>query len=1183
MTTSEARSSAAPYQQPPGTFEFRPDGGIGTGGEIVAERTEFSQTFATDIPGVFRTVQSPTPIHFQDESGAWQPVDTELTTTGDGLTTEATGPQVDIASAATESSLASIETPDGGSVAFGLADATPVLATVDGATASFEGIAPDTTLEITALASGVKEAIVLDTPGSPTHFEFPLQLDGVVPGLEADGSVTYRNGEGDIVARTPAGFMTDSTDGRGEGARSDGVVYGLAETDQGWTLAVDLDAAWLSDPARVYPVVVDPTTYTEPLSTLSPDLDDTYVVQGAAATDRSSESVLKIGYDGSTVHRAFLHFSELDQFEGMNIFQARLDLTQSGASTCSATAPFVAYRIRDGWTAGSATSYPGPGSDLTDGSRLSSATTSVGFGGTGSCAASGTASIMLTPAAWNWTDSTWSNNGILLKAADETSTAGYRRFASADDPAHPPRLELIWSDPTAGGSDAPVIPIEQAPAGRLPTATPTLSGEYVDPQNENGHVAFFVYNSENYYWGWTTGSVVASGNASTLSIPATAALPTDAPLVVRAVAVEGSPGSGGAPSPSSVMAPTVGIEVPSAVLTSPSDGAIVTGNVTLTASAPAALGGTNLDAVEFLRDGEVVATDTSSPYTVSGPSTSIPNGDYFVEARALYGGGARVVTAAGALITVDNSPCPADDSYEDNDTRSNATGAQLSLTAVSCASDADWYSVQLDAGEEIQLGLSALDQTVNLDLGFYSATASLASSTSSAAIESIAHQVGTAGTYYVKVFGASSSDEGHYTLTTGSSATESASEAATFPNKIGVNSIAVWGSEDEAYNEFLPLAQAGVTQVRDQIPWREVQPNGPGDWDPSRLDNLFGGAARAGVSVVGILGQPPRWASACGTSRGYDWSCANPDGSNKEYWDWSIPNAFKDEFATFARRLVERYGQNGTFWPGFEATHENVARRPVRAFEILNEPWFSRFWGGRCPNPRRYARLVEAVGTEILDVTRGQNPPTRVLISGDLYQNWDWPHDEPNDGITPRVSTPLSCPGETPTDWIAKVLGIDGDLGDAFNRYSVHPYTAYGDVGPYARTSAEEDYDFGKLRPIYADILANQRSGPPHEMWITETGWSTANQSGTEQGHNRWVTEPRQADFVRNAVLRSLGTPASGVREFPYVERTYIFTWSRDGIDPTDREAFFGLRRNNGSSKPAFPMLCRLARTNCPL
>lgn len=582
LTAVDEAVSQAETDPPAPQLEFLPGGGIGQGEEVVSARTEFSQTYGTDMPGVYRTVQSAAPMNYQDESGDWQQIDTTLAiAASDQLAPAATANAITIADSASAPEIATVETNGGGSIGFGLSGAADVSAVVDDATVTFDDAAPETTLEITALASGVKEAIVLDSTDAPTHFDFPLQLEGVVPELDADGGIVYRDGAGSVVARTPAGFMNDSAAGAaGTGARSDGVEYVLDETAEGWTLGVDLDSPWLQDPARVYPVVVDPTTYTEPLSSLAPDLDDTYVIQGGSATDRSSESVLKVGYNGSAIHRSFLHFSELDAFVGMNIFDATLKLTQTGATSCSGPTAFEAYRVPETWEGDAVTSYPGPGADLLPPDQLPPANTTVGYGGSGGCSASGTASIVLTPGVWNWTEDAWLNEGLLLKAVNETATSGYRQFASADDATNPPTLELIWSDPTAGGTDSPVRPTQQAPAGPMGTNQPTLSALYSDAQSDSGHVAYFVYNKANYYWGFASGSVVSSGTNSTMTVPSTSPLPTDLPLVVRAVAQEGSPTTSGPPAPHSTMTPPVQISVPSAVLTSPTNGATISGNVT---------------------------------------------------------------------------------------------------------------------------------------------------------------------------------------------------------------------------------------------------------------------------------------------------------------------------------------------------------------------------------------------------------------------------------------------------------------------------------------------------------------------------------------------------------------------------------------------------------------------------
>ena len=43
------------------------DGGVVRGDELVDERTEYSRTFETSLPGVFATDVSTGPLHYQDQ------------------------------------------------------------------------------------------------------------------------------------------------------------------------------------------------------------------------------------------------------------------------------------------------------------------------------------------------------------------------------------------------------------------------------------------------------------------------------------------------------------------------------------------------------------------------------------------------------------------------------------------------------------------------------------------------------------------------------------------------------------------------------------------------------------------------------------------------------------------------------------------------------------------------------------------------------------------------------------------------------------------------------------------------------------------------------------------------------------------------------------------------------------
>ncbi|WP_330271136.1 hypothetical protein OG205_28820 [Lentzea sp. NBC_00516] len=98
----------------------------------------------------------------------------------------------------------------------------------------------------------VEEDVVLASADPPVSHAFTLELKSLQPRLYADGSVQLVDGE-KVVGSIPAGFMNEAVD-----TRSDDGRCGLDKIDDDtWTLSVELNKAWLRDPARVFPVVVD--------------------------------------------------------------------------------------------------------------------------------------------------------------------------------------------------------------------------------------------------------------------------------------------------------------------------------------------------------------------------------------------------------------------------------------------------------------------------------------------------------------------------------------------------------------------------------------------------------------------------------------------------------------------------------------------------------------------------------------------------------------------------------------------------------------------------------------------------------------------------------------------------------------------------------------------------------------
>ncbi|MGZ3457806.1 MAG: Ig-like domain-containing protein, partial [Archangium sp.] len=91
---------------------------------------------------------------------------------------------------------------------------------------------------------------------------------------------------------------------------------------------------------------------------------------------------------------------------------------------------------------------------------------------------------------------------------------------------------------------------------------------------------------------------------------------------------------------------------PTTSITAPTSGATVSGTaVTVSASASDNVG---VSKVEFYVDGSLIATDTTSPYSISWNSTGVTNGSHTLTSRA-YDAAGNTGTSTGLSVTVNNS------------------------------------------------------------------------------------------------------------------------------------------------------------------------------------------------------------------------------------------------------------------------------------------------------------------------------------------------------------------------------------------------------------------------------------------------------------------------------------------------------------------------------------------------
>ena len=437
------------------------------GVEIVSARQQRSRTFTTAEPGKFRTELFANPIHYADDAGALRPIDPSLHgTPGDHVTNTGDVVDVEIATSSGADQLASVDLPSGESVSFGMAETATVNGEVGEQSVSFDNVQPGTDLVLTSVPGGVKEQIVLASPASPRAFDFPLHLDGLTASVAESGAVSLADGDGIERATIPRGWMIDSDGGDPEsGNVSYGVSYDLVGDAQAPVLRVTLDESWLDDPARVWPVTVDPTVMRAHGTTSN---GDTWIDQALPTTNFKDDNYLRIGVVNGEKRRALLKFHTLNNFEGTTISEAKLRMYNWTGATCDPKRSVVS-RVKpiDNGT---------PSDPLDDNdwgilnvtwdtrpetSQISGAEANESHGKSPGCA-NDYIYYPLTTAVRNWSGALganvqWENNGLMVWS-DESDTSmedGQRKinkgFSSAEAalgetyPGRYPVLVVTWT------------------------------------------------------------------------------------------------------------------------------------------------------------------------------------------------------------------------------------------------------------------------------------------------------------------------------------------------------------------------------------------------------------------------------------------------------------------------------------------------------------------------------------------------------------------------------------------------------------------------------------------------------------------------------------------------------------------------------------------------------------------
>jgi hypothetical protein len=331
----------------------------------------------------------------------------------------------------------------------------------------------------------------------------------------------------------------------------------------------------------------------------------------------------------------------------------------------------------------------------------------------------------------------------------------------------------------------------------------------------------------------------------------------------------------------------------------------------------------------------------------------------------------------------------------------------------------------------------------------------------------------------------------------------------------------VWGlSADPAFRDkvYATVQGAGFGWVRQQVLWSAMEPQKGsfGNDTTAQLDQFVNGAALQRLRVLLSVVNSPDWVGARG----------------------GLPTRTQD-FADFMAFLAQRY------------------RGKVAAYEIWNEQNYAVETGGRV-NVAAYPPVLKA-GFQAVK----KADPKAVVVFG---------------GMTPTgVNDPAVALNEV--EYLRQIYALNGgEVKQYYDVLGAHPGSNCNDPDhSYPANPQGCDVD-GDGKPDFADdnsfyfqriaelrkVMEEAGEGKT-KMWLTEFGWTTANQAkGYEYG--KAVSEEQQARYLVRAFELGKSYPWVGV----------MFVWNLNFatvVPPSDEKYPWAVLRSDWSARPAYTAL----------
>ena len=266
------------------------------------------------------------PAAFEEVDGTWTQFDATLVDVGDRAEVAAVQGEISFADSSADPAIMELTTDKGSTVGFSLVGAADAPAIVDDGSVLYEDVFQGTDLVEQGVYGGVKEVFVVNVlPSSAPVYRFDLDLDGLSARTRND-RIELVDRQGFVAYVIPQGIAWDSNSSIVEEARQVPVTTRLVRSGTGWAVEVEPSYVWMSDPARVFPLMIDPTVR---MPVNSAGAFDGYVVD-TVPYGYYDTGIDRIGYSrvGSSwnAYATYMRFGDIDLPDGAVFVNATVTL-----------------------------------------------------------------------------------------------------------------------------------------------------------------------------------------------------------------------------------------------------------------------------------------------------------------------------------------------------------------------------------------------------------------------------------------------------------------------------------------------------------------------------------------------------------------------------------------------------------------------------------------------------------------------------------------------------------------------------------------------------------------------------------------------------------------------------------------------------------------------------------------